>query len=591
MALSDAQKKSLAKQSVQKLLQYIDAGNVSFPDDFIYVDKEKTTQVKEELDKRPNPKEVAEWNIILAEADKNSDQLEDLLKKYLANWEISLPSGNHVAEAKAKLDRIAKDKADAQVAQEQADWDNLELLSKTALINYIGKYPNSVHKHEIDDSVWALTLQDINILAAVQEYLKYFRTGLHAHEAQMVFHDYENWQPVKNHRDLMEVFEFIGNYPQSLFINEAKILLLELKQEEIEKMKKLVTQYDADTLLNYLSMDLFSENELLAAGVVTTSSLEKLRNLQKIKGSIHLDDVIESCLPECADDRTDVFFFGIPSTGKSCILMGLIGSQELSIDTVRAGGPYADALSELLDAGMIVGHTPADFIATIQADIPNGEQKHKINLVEMAGEDFANKLAKNEDGAISFEDMGNGASILLSNNNRKAFFIIVDPTARIITRNKMVKKTDEQGNEVEKQISVSVNQRTILRRMVGLFKQPENENIMKRVDSIHIIVTKADTLGNNIDREEKAYQLFMNQYRQVVIDLADLCQKFGINVATNGFPKLYTFSLGTFYIGDVYDYDPTDACKLVNVIRGNVWGEKNPTFIDKLRHVVNKPIF
>ena len=126
--------------------------------------------------------------------------------------------------------------------------------------------------------------------------------------------------------------------------------------------------------------------------------------------------------------------------------------------------------------------------------------------------------------------------------------------------------------------------------MVDLFAAPENAQIMRNVDSIHIIVTKADTLGDETTRDEKAYELFMGRYSSIIRPLQNLCDKYGINIATNGFPKLYTFSLGQFYVGGVYQYDETDANKLINVIKGNVWGEKKPSFLDKVRAIVNNPI-
>ena len=69
------------------------------------------------------------------------------------------------------------------------------------------------------------------------------------------------------------------------------------------------------------------------------------------------------------------------------------------------------------------------------------------------------------------------------------------------------------------------------------------------------------------EREDEAYQRFMDQHQNIIRPLIDLCQANGINRDTNGQPMLYTFSLGRFYVGGVYQYDPTDANKLVEVLR------------------------
>ena len=59
--LTEAQKRQLNKMPVVKLLDYIDKGNVAFPEDFEFVDEVKTQQIKEEIAKRPNQHEVKDW--------------------------------------------------------------------------------------------------------------------------------------------------------------------------------------------------------------------------------------------------------------------------------------------------------------------------------------------------------------------------------------------------------------------------------------------------------------------------------------------------------------------------------------------------
>lgn len=589
--LTEAQKRQLNKMPVIKLLDYIDKGNISFPDDFEFVDEEKIQQIKEEIANRPNQQEVREWSSLIPELDSNSDSLKLKLEQYISRWESIMPAHNHVAEAKNKISEIEANRIAKAARKEQDEWDALDLFNISSLISYLNKYPNTIHRSEIDDTIWGLVSTSQNPANSINNYLSHFPNGNHSAEARRALQEYSSWQTIKSNRDLIAISEYIRTHEESPFIGEANILFLELKENEITEMKRRASNYPVDTLLLYIREGIFSENELINNGVVTTDSLEILKNLDSVRNGLpDIDTEIQNCRSECAEGRTDVFLFGIPSTGKSCILMGLIGSTAIDISYVKAGGPYAAALQQYLDAGCTIGQTPKDFVATMEAEIPNGNQKHLVNLVEMAGEEFAYKLAQNPDGQISFKDMGNGAPELLSNNNRKAFFLIVDPTARVVTFNRMFISTDAEGNEQKQIILSNVNQRITLKRMVDLFVQPENASIMEKVDSIHIIVTKSDMLGNDIERNEKAYELFMNQYQSIIRPLAQICEKYGINVATNGFPKLYTFSLGNFYVGGIYQYDETDANKLINVIKGNVWGEKKPSFIDKVRAIVNNPI-
>lgn len=589
--LTEAQKRNLNRMPVVKLLDYIEKGTITFPEDFEFVDEVKKQQIKTEIAKRPNQQEVQDWETLVPELDSNTDSLKLKLMQYISRWETTMPAQNHIAEARNKISEIEAQRIAEGSQREQNEWESLDLFNISSLIYYLDKYPNTNHRSEIDDAVWGLVSTSPSPSRSINDYLSYFPTGNHSTEAKKALQEYESWQTIKSNRDLMEVYDYTQSHGDSPFLREAKTLLFELKEIEIAKMKHLASNYPADTLLQYLSVGVFSDRELINNGVVTKVSLEILNNLDSVRNGLpNIVDEIQDCRRECAEGRTDVFLFGIPSTGKSCILMGLIGSSAIDVSYVKAGGPYAAALQQYLDAGFTIGQTPADFVATLEAEIPNGNQTHFVNLVEMAGEDFAFKLAHNPDGQISFKDMGAGAPELLSNNNRKAFFLIVDPTARVVTFNRMISNTDDEGNEHKSLIRSNVNQQITLKRMVDLFALPENASIMEKVDSIHIIVTKADMCGNESERDDKAFGLFMNQYRSIIRPLANICEKYGINVATNGFPKLYTFSLGKFYVGGIYQYDETDANKLVNVIKGNVWGEKKPSIFDKVRAIVNNPI-
>lgn len=589
--LTEAQKKQLNRMPVIKLVDYIDKGNVSFPEDFEFVDNIKIQQIKDEIANRPNQQEVKEWEGLVPELEFNTDSLKLKLEQYISRWESIMPAQNHVAEAKNKISEIDAIRSAEASRKEQAEWEALDLFNTSSLISYLNKYPNTIHKSEIDDAVWGLVFSSPSPAKSINDYLAYFPYGNHSADARRALEEYASWQSIKSNKDLGELFDYIQTHGDSPFIGEANILLLELKEKEVDKMKRMASNYPVDTLLQHLTQGVFSENELITKGVITTDSLEILKNFNKVRDGLpDINTAIQECRRKCAEGRTDVFLFGIPATGKSCILMGLIGSSAIDVSYVKAGGPYAAALQQYLDAGFTIGQTPADFVATLEAEIPNGDQTHFVNLVEMAGEDFAFKLAQNPDGQVSFKDMGAGVPELLSNSNRKAFFLIVDPTARVVTFNRLVTTTDAEGNEQTRIIRSNVNQRITLKRMVDLFALPENSSIMERVDSIHIIVTKADMCGNDVERDEKAYELFTTQYKSIIRPLVNICEKYGINVATNGLPKLYTFSLGNFYVGGIYQYDETDANKLVNVIKGNVWGEKKPSFLDKVRAIVNHPI-
>lgn len=533
-----------------KLIEYIDKGFVMFPDDLPSLSDDRKKAIQEMIDSRPNPQEQNEWNAILPDAGNLDEALMQKVQTYIQHWESRQPVGNHLNEARELIEKI-KDNIYKDIREkDEADWQLVDKTDVRSLRAHLDTYKEFCsHKAEIEERIAGLV----------------------------------EWEDLRDNGDLLAVYEYIHAHPDSVFAEEADELYKQLKTEEIQSMVELQSNYPIENLLYYLKHGIFTEDELIRTEVATEESLKILYDIEKIKETLpDVNAEIAKCKKVCAEGHTDVFLFGIPSTGKSCILMGLIGSPEMVIDPIRAGGPYSDALQQYLDAGLTIGQTPKNFVATIEASISDGKEKHLLNLVEMSGEDFAFKIADNENGKISFEDMGNGATRLLCNDNRKVFFIIVDPTARVVAFNHLVENAE--GSYL---VRKNVNQRITLNRMVGLLRQPENKKILKKVESIHIIMTKSDTLGPVEERDKKAMEHFTKQYQAIIKPLVELCKENGINRRTGGMPKLYTFSLGKFYVGGVYQYDKTDANKLVQILKHDTESISQGGFFDKVRNVFN----
>lgn len=273
--------------------------------------------------------------------------------------------------------------------------------------------------------------------------------------------------------------------------------------------------------------------------------------------------------------------------------MGLSCTSSLQVNLASSGGPYAEALRQYTDYGMTIPRTPGDFVTTLKATISEEkndmEIKHNVNLVEMSGEEFAFGITNNETREFSFEEMGTGVTELLRNDNRKVFFLIIDPTTNIVRFNRQYDEYDEQtGEKIHKLKYAVVNQKILMQKIVNIFQDPANSDIMKKVDSIHIIVTKADTLGEPLQRDDKALEVFNKNYgMNIVPPLIEVCRDYNINSNSNYRPKLFTFSLGTFYVGGLYEYEETDSDKLVTAIMNATGGERQKTFWDKVRDVLN----
>lgn len=613
MALTEQQLQqlnaSINKLPIAKIVEYIDKGFVRFPDDLPTLSDERRKAIASIINSRPNPQEQAEWRNIAANKALDSSQsvnvadadaikqaisaceaLQGMVDAYIAKWSPAQPVGHHVEEAQALLGRIRETVRNLAGSIEGADWQSVDQDSIDSLMGHTRKYPATCHQAEIERRVWELLHQAYreqlcDLKSAAERFMGYFPNSQHVDAPANIMEAYQEWDSIKSQYDLPSTHEYINRYVDSPFADEAKELFQLLKAEEIQGMKELQASYPIENLLYYLENKVFTQEELIEAEVATEESIQMLKDIENIKNRLpDVNEEIAKCKKVCAEDHTDVFLFGIPSTGKTCILMGLIGCTDINVDTVRAGGPYSTALDQYLKAGLTIGQTPKDFVATIEAEIIDGNKKHLLNLVEMSGEDFAFKIADNENGKISFEDMGNGATRLLCNDNRKVFFIIVDPTARMVAFNHLVE--DEEGSYL---IRKNVNQRVTLKRMVDLLRQPENKNILKKVEAINIIVTKSDTLGTPEERDQNALDHFLTQYDNIIAPLKALCKENKINLNKAGEPiiKVYSFSLGQFYVGGIYKYSDRDAKKLVQVLKNNIEAYKSAGFGDVFRNMFN----
>ena len=111
---------------------------------------------------------------------------------------------------------------------------------------------------------------------------------------------------------------------------------------------------------------------------------------------------------------------------------------------------------------------------------------------------------------------------------------------------------------------------------------------MNYVDAIHFIVTKADMLDENKKRRlEKARDILLDKYSAPVQKLINYCeQSKRVNYSTNYRPHVFTFSLGHFYLGDIFDFNNTETLEIVDTIRSITGGTNNATWWDKFMQAI-----
>ncbi len=384
-------------------------------------------------------------------------------------------------------------------------------------------------------------------------------------------------------RDLLEVAAYRRSQPLGEKSQEIENLYNELRKDELKNMIAHPSRYSKQRVTELVNNGVFSVEELKEKGLITDKSwagmhLERdyLPDMNYFKGNYDL---------RAPEQGTDVYFFGMPSSGKTTMLMGIAAAngQGYTIDMRTNGGPYAAALRQYTQAGIIPGRTKGNFVTVISGEINEENRRGKvnqrnINLIEMSGEEFALRIAETKEPSLA--NMGTGVTNILRNDNRKAFFIVIDASRPRVKVSYLDHEIEDDG--VQRVKTRYISQLDILDKFIVLMSLPENREIMEKVDAIHFIVTKSDAMGSPEERDEKAAEMIHSQYISVVEQLKNFCRSTRrINRNYDFEPQIFTFSLGKFYLGDVFVFDPTDTLKIVDAIRESSHRSRLP-FLAKL---------
>lgn len=549
------------------------------------------------LDLLRDPNEVALWNEIVNAPHNDVNQIR-IAQQKCTEYITRYPNAPKINEVTQKLNAL---RLEMGTAIEQRDWEQLERGNYTALRNYRNRYPNSVHLDELDDLMWQ-NKQALRTREGFQVYLSDWPNGRHAPECRRALNDIDEWERLKHSTDkdiLFLVDDYRDSHPDSPFLGDIDSFYYKLRDKELCNMRANPSDYSTDQVQRLIQADIFKDWQLIDEGLMTEESWETAQ-LDKTL----LPDIQEYQQedPDIAvrEGATDIYLFGTPGTGKTCLLMGLAGTngesndkgENYTIDLRSQGGDYAAALHQYAHSGITPGRTFGSFVTTIYANITELKRRnkilnHPINLVEMSGEEFALRIAENRE--VSLANMGTGVTNLLTNDNHKVFFIIVDCTKDKVKFEYTEPIRDREGNIIDERLRKKyLDQNIILAKFVNLFSQKENQKIMEKVDAIHFIVTKADTLSDDIEeRMTKARDLLLKKYKAPVQTLKNYCrQTHRINAASDYTPKVFTFSLGKFYLCDVFDFDNSETMHIIDILRDLTPYVREDAFSDTIRKLI-----
>jgi len=275
-------------------------------------------------------------------------------------------------------------------------------------------------------------------------------------------------------------------------------------------------------------------------------------------------------LGEFPTGRTDVYFLGVPRSGKSSVLSGIM--YELYIEGKAAYEPhfvngvdpcssyYSGLIKAMAQKKPPVG-TPTDSISFMKLNIRNEDRRNEVTIVELSGEAFRGiaEGMETEDAREIWSKLG--ATQCLRVPNKKCLFFVVDYS---VVRN------------FDNAYCNNIDQAMMLDNALRVFcydgpnqRKPQVDCTMSKVETVAIIMTKCDLMENVFDRNgrlDEAEKYIEEHFSTFANNLLAVCRRFGINRSNRFQPYILTFSLGKFYVGNTVVFESNDSEEIIKFI-------------------------
>lgn len=492
--------------------------------------------------------EFMDWTI----AKNSHDAI--VLNGYIQKCNTGVYPASHITEAKDLLEQW-------EAGTIISDWD--KILAETNNDTRVVKINEFIQRYAMNPSETAQTYmtkaqKELDRLADEKEARK-------------------DWIDATQRNEILGYVDFITKHPYSDYREEADHRIQSMKGDLLTDMKRSPFKYTRDMMYEYISTNALTMADLVDnSDTLTDRAYSHIRRYPRLIDEQRQLPVSRLENPTSEDGNTDVYFFGVSGSGKTCVLAGLMsltGKLGFRFDPKGpgGGGNYAMELRNYARTSMLPPATDQNYIQVIDGEINDEENHlHKISLIEMSGEKTAQFAAINNPTDLA--DLGPGAAGLLSNDNNKVIFFVIDPT-------------NEKNVEMGQGSQQWVMQSDVLNCVSSLLSK--NSGLMKKVVAIHVILTKSDTLGDYVDRDVIQDVLNSQGYQAVLEDIKGICEQYNINKQTGFHVGLYPFCVGKFMPGDVYTFDETDSLKVLRVIQKNTVPRRKKGFFDNLSHWFN----
>lgn len=509
---------NVTEYSPEDLASYIQQGFVTLDELVNNTDGEFTAKMQLGVEKLLSGSEDEDFKKVMESA--SIADLQDFLNKYPMGTVAHLDA---VRERKHVLEKIPASEPIVEESNgEEEEWFSIKNAGDIKLLEaFKEKYPNTSHLFELNKLITAEKNKE------------------HSRKKSPII--------LKSMINKANSAEDVSKIIQVLL--ENKTITIGMLLELIRQDHNLLSSAACNDII---SRGILNRNDLSKCGIDNGFINKMLTNArsQNFEPARPLQTIAEPC--------TEVYFWGIPFSGKTCALGAILSAAKNGLaarsmipDNSCQGFGYMNRLSTIFSPGRICrlpGGTPVTSTYEMRFDLEDQEHKiHHVACIDLAGELFTCMFMKDageqmrEDQKQALETLHN---ILLENrsNNRKIHFFVIEYGAE--------KRIYNGLPQAEYLNSAAAHLNSI-----GLFDS--------NTDAIYVLISKVDNASYEGSLEEHLLKYMTKNYLGFYNNLLLICKEHGIN---KGRVKIVPFSIGNVCFKDYCQFDATSATKMVDLL-------------------------
>lgn len=516
---------NVKEYSAGQLVEYIQEGIVTFDEIVQDTDGEFDPPKRREVKRLLENGDSEEWRKV------QQERTIDAVQRYLDKF----ANGQYRELARSlKKELVEEIKENELKSAANEVWTTVDKNNLNSLRSFINSYPDSRYVNEANTLINNILLDEI-MGVDVETLVNQIRQ-LQTQKGQIVQNQIADQEYIDN--NTISTIE--------RFFNEKKIT----KNDLLEKIQEDPNLLSAGVVKRLINSGTLSMSDLVGIGI----------NRLFIQKMFNGESAQSFSTPEKLDrihkQSTEIYFWGIPSSGKSCALGAILSvaasgriAKSMDPDTGSQGYGYMTKLINLFhngEVGTLMEGTAVDSFYEMGFDLLDVEGRiHPITCIDMAGE-----LMRCMYKANAGDKMNEIDEVMLDTLTR----VLIDNRS---TSRKMHIFVIEYG--AEDKLYEGLPQKVYLDGALSYIK---NTGIFKKdTDAIYIMITKADKVKNAT--KETFNQYINDKYLGFYNGLEQICKDNEIN---KGRVEKLAFSLGEVCFQNYCKFDSRPAENVVNLI-------------------------